>query len=211
MPPGPTWLFHFTHVDHLTSILAKGMVSDSEVGDRLAFEAGDPGIKARRRLRSVPVGPGGAVADYVPFYFAPRSPMLYVISQGNVPSYTGAQRDLIYLCTTLEQLMDLGVAVVASDRNAATEVASFAATPEEWTAEGFIDWPLMDATIWKNDAEHPDRMERRMAECLAYRSVPWRAVQVVGTYDQRQARDVAAMVQGNAHQPRVVVKPGWYY
>lgn len=211
MPPKPTWLYHFTHVDHLTSILTKGMVSDSEVGDMLAFEAGDPGIKARRRHRSVTAGPRGVVADYVPFYFAPRSPMLYVISQGSVPSYRGAQRDLIYLCTTLEQLMGLGVAVVASDRNASTEVAIFADTPEGWAAEGFIDWPLMDATIWKNVAEHPDRMERRMAECLAYRSVPWQAVQEVATYDQRQAGDVAAMMQGNVHQPRVVVRPGWYY
>jgi len=36
------------------------------------------------------------VADYVPFYYAPRSPMMSAISNGKVSVYTSNQ-DLIYL------------------------------------------------------------------------------------------------------------------
>jgi ssDNA thymidine ADP-ribosyltransferase, DarT len=37
----------------------------------------------------VPLAPYGCVADYVPCYFAPRSPMLYKLHKGGVPNYSG--------------------------------------------------------------------------------------------------------------------------
>ena len=49
--------------------------------DRLTTEVGQPDIKLKRRHRVVPIDPGGVVADYVPFYFAARSPMLGSIHQ----------------------------------------------------------------------------------------------------------------------------------
>ena len=36
-------------------------------------EVGHRGVKERRRTRAVDVGSGGVTADYVPFYYAPRS------------------------------------------------------------------------------------------------------------------------------------------
>ena len=87
--PVPTPLYHFTHVSHLASIVKDGLVSDTDAvrTGALIVEVGHAGIKERRRGRMVPIGPGGAVSDYVPFYFAPRSPMMYAIHRGNVPTY----------------------------------------------------------------------------------------------------------------------------
>lgn len=48
-------------------------------------------IQDRRAYRQVPFDPGGVLHDYVPFYFAPRSPMLYTISRGNVVGYEQGQ------------------------------------------------------------------------------------------------------------------------
>ena len=76
---------HFTHVDNLRQILADGVLySDVLVGSRLRTEVGDRQIKADRRRYPVTCEPGGYPADYVPFYFAPRSPMLYRIARGGV-------------------------------------------------------------------------------------------------------------------------------
>ncbi len=87
--PVPTPLYHFTHVSHLASIVKDGLLSDTDAvrTGALIVEVGHAGIKERRRGRMVPIGPGGAVSDYVPFYFAPRSPMMYAIHRGNVPTY----------------------------------------------------------------------------------------------------------------------------
>jgi ssDNA thymidine ADP-ribosyltransferase, DarT len=84
---------HFTHIDNLPQILTTGALSaDVNVGGRLVREVGDRTIKAARRCYVVPCGPGGHPADYVPFYFAPRSPMLYRIACGGVEHYQDGQR-----------------------------------------------------------------------------------------------------------------------
>ena len=66
----------------------------------LRVEAADLDIKAARKSVQVPLAPYGCVADYVPFYFAPRSPMLYKLHKGGVPNYTGGQDPLVYLVSS---------------------------------------------------------------------------------------------------------------
>lgn len=116
------------------------------------------------------------MADYVPFYFAPRSPMLFRVAKGGVATYDGDQSDLVYLYSTFERLEELAIPVVVSDRNAAARVAAFSDDQSEWRAPGFVDWDLMQAVWWNNTEEYPDRVERRMAECLVHGRVPWAAI-----------------------------------
>lgn len=209
-PPSQIKLFHFTHVDHVASIARTGLLSDGKEPD-LQHEAGDREIKARRRRQIIDASPGGVVADYVPFYFAPRSPMMYSISRGNVPTFTVHHHELVYLCTTMERLEELGLDIVVSDRNAAKAIALFSSERLEWSEHGFIDWPLMTAQMWNNDPQHPDRMERRMAECLVHDFLPWEAVLAVGVQNEAASDRVAAALDGISHQPPVRVRPDWYY
>ena len=80
-------IFHITHVDNLASIIEDGCLwSDRRLvsarGDRVVI--GLNNIK-KRRLDELPVHchHGTRVGDYVPFYFCPRSPMLYLIHKQN--------------------------------------------------------------------------------------------------------------------------------
>ncbi|MBN9375656.1 MAG: DUF4433 domain-containing protein [Cellulomonas sp.] len=212
-PPTPTWLYHFTHLDHLPSIVREGLIADTEVQARglVVREAGDREIKGRRRRRAVSVGPRGTVGDYVPFYFAPRSPMLYSISHGNVLTFQGRTSDLVYLGTTVELLEDFGADLVFTDRNAVLGYTEFTADRTVWTAGGFIDWGLMRETYWNNTAEYPDRKERRMAECLVHRGVPWNAILTVGVFDAQRKDLVEQVLVGAAHVPPVHVRRSWYF
>ena len=211
--PTPTPVFHFTRVEHRPTIIESGLHCDrrAQAEGVLAIEVGNTDVKALRSTRSVSLDPGGVVADYVPFYFAPRSPMLYVISRGGVPSYQDGQHRIIYLCSTLERLHDLGLDVVLSDRNAAMRVADFHRWADGEPEDGFIDWPLMKETIWSSDDEHPDRMERRMAECLVHGSVPWEALMFVGARDQTVADEVVSLVGTDESAPSVAVRRHWYF
>lgn len=74
----------------------------------LTVEAGDTSVKRLRKRREAPLQPGGVVADYVPFYFGYRSPMMFKIDRGGVPTYSGDCDDLVYLVTTVERLARLG-------------------------------------------------------------------------------------------------------
>jgi hypothetical protein len=146
--PVPTTVLHFTHVNHLASIVEHGLVADSaaHAAGLLEVEVGNIGIKQARYDRAVPVSPFGVVADYVPFYFAPRSPMMFAIEHGNVPTYAGGCDDLVYVVTTAERLVELGSFVLFTDRNAVLALTSFAATLEQ--AEESVDWPLMRERYW---------------------------------------------------------------
>jgi hypothetical protein len=79
-------IYHITHVDNLPSILAAGgLWSDAEMLARggPAAQIGMSGIKTRRLGLPLKCHPGDHVGDYVPFYFCPRSVMLYILHCAN--------------------------------------------------------------------------------------------------------------------------------
>jgi hypothetical protein len=123
MDSSDPWLLHFTPIDNLPGITERGLLADSEDRGQVR-ECGQPSIKERRRGRQVPTARGGVVADYVPFYFAPRSPMLRSILGGRVKEYRNDQTDLIYLVTRLSRVIEHDLAWVATDRNAVLDTRS---------------------------------------------------------------------------------------
>lgn len=209
--PVPTPVLHFTHVDHLPAVVEHGLLSDTVAQSRglLTNEVGNRGIKERRGARAVPIPPGGVVADYVPFYFAPRSPMMYSIYRGNVPEYVEGITPLIHLVTTVERLLELGCAVVTTDRNAVLGYAEFHQGLE--ALDGAIDWPLMRATMWNDTIDEPDRMERRMAECLVHGVVPWEAFTEIHVRTAERRSEVEELLGPGVTANLVRVTPDWYF
>ena len=203
-------LLHFTHVENLVGIAASGLVADQHKPAE-TVECADLGIKERRRTQPVPLMPGGMVADYAPFYFAPRSPMLYRIYKGGVATYTGRQMDLVYLVSRVSLVQKLGLEWVATDRNAALATAKY--TDQMDSLSSHIDWVTMNAQIWTNTPTDGSRRERRMAEFLVHRCLPWEGVLGLATQTASLAAKVGAILAltSSSHGPRAVVRPEWYF
>src|SRR5262249_40429592 len=148
--PRDRWILHFTHIDNLPMIVKCGrLVSDTVAQQGLMqAEVGDLDIKEARRRRVIPTDPGGTVGDYVPFYFAPRSPMMYRIAcdhrDGIGGRYPDGDRPLVYLAATVGAVIDAGLTWVATDGNAATATTEFSSDLDR--LDDMIDWPLMKAT-----------------------------------------------------------------
>lgn len=214
-------LFHFTHVDNLPAVLDAGaLLSDTVVvaNGLLATEAGDPRIKERRRKTSVTCSPGGVVADYVPFYFAARSPMMLLLKSGRVATFTGDHRDLVYMVSEVHRIVDARLPFVISDRNAAAGLADFsndvrvlgdlAAAPPQ---SEFVDWPVMNETWWYDTPEYPDRMERRMAEFLVHEKVALDLLLGVAVHSDAQKPRIARLFADAGRTTEVVARADWYY
>ncbi len=149
------------------------------------------------------------VADYVPFYLAARSPMLYVIHKGDVSTYEGGQDGLVYLVTDVDKIVEMDLPFVLTDYNAATTYARFSSRIED--LDDFIDWPLMETRYWNNTPPDPDRMQRRMAECLVHRRVPWDAfLELAARTDEDAARAQASLAKVSADLV-IRVRQDWYY
>jgi hypothetical protein len=201
-------IMHFTHIDNLAGIVAAGLLADGNTPP-LSVECADVEVKLRRRVRRVPIPPGGVVADYVPFYFAPRSPMLYRIFKGTVLGYQGSQNQLVYLGTRVSRIHASNLDWIATDRNAAVNTAEFTNDPGRLAEH--IDWTVMDAHQWANTPEDGSQMQRRMAEFLVHRYLPWDTVIGIVVHDEAMANRVADVIGRAAHQPRVTVVREWYF
>ena len=94
-----TDIYHITHIDNLASIVqAGGLWCDAECASHniSSVEIAYTDLKQRRNRTVVPEL-GGVLSDYVPFYFANRSPMLGAIHTGRVQGYAGGQQAIVYL------------------------------------------------------------------------------------------------------------------
>lgn len=205
-------VMHFTHIRNLPGILEAGCLrADSTVDRRseLIVEAADLSIKATRKTVRVPLEPYGCVADYVPFYFAPRSPMLYKLAKGSVPTYSDGQDSLVYLVSTVETIAQAGLRYLFSDGNCASAATRFA--DDLRLLDSMVDWELMDAQMWCSTADDPDRRRRRMAEFLVHDRVPVTLLVGIAVRAKGPLEQVNGILAAHGTSLRVLARPGWYF
>ncbi|MGW4535409.1 type II toxin-antitoxin system toxin DNA ADP-ribosyl transferase DarT [Nocardia sp. NPDC004340] len=209
--PHPTQVYHITRIEHVPSMIEHGILSDTLATAKglTNIQIGHQHIKEQRAARQVPAGPGGVVADYTPFYFAPRSPMLYAIHRNNVRSYTGGCDRIVYLVSTVQELRGRGLAVVGTDRHAVTRYTRF--TCDDGQLTDFVDWPLMRQTYWNDVPEDPDRSERRQAELLVHQQVPWASILGIATKTEAVHTEVEGIIAAGGAQTPARVIPQWYF
>ena len=213
-PPSRPQIYHITHIENLNPIATcTELWSDGECLRRGASHTrvGMSGIKAPRLYElDVDCHPGTKVGEYVPFYFCPRSIMLYLVYRGNHPelTYTGGQRPLVHLVADLREVVRLSEAQrvrwAFSDRNAGTRYTTFY---KDLTDLDRVDWDAVAA----RDFRDPFVKEGKQAEFLVYGALPWSLVRWIGTCDQTMAERAIQALQGAEHQPLVSVEAGWYY
>jgi len=115
-----TYLYHITDVSNIPSIVANGgLLSDCALAGVAHQVIGYPNIKERRMTQyRVPCCGNRFVGEFVPFYFCPRSPMLYTVNRGNTGRPPGCQTSIVHLVTTVRVAANQGRAFAISDGNA---------------------------------------------------------------------------------------------
>ncbi len=206
-----TDIYHITSINNLPSILQMGCIwCDSEIHQQsvqvtnIAYQ----NIKDRRSSWPVPLPPFGMVADYVPFYFAPRSPMLFTISKGNVVGYDDGQYTILHLVSSAEVVDQSGSNFVFTDGHAIVEISQFYSQLKDLN---LIDWEVMQSRYWHDTVKDGDRKRRRQAEFLVYKFFPFTLVHTIGVANRAIALQVTEILQGLSTRPNVVINPAWYY
>lgn len=204
-------IYHITALDNLDNIVAcSGLQSNKQLSKtnqaytNIAYDH----IQNRRASHIVEHGPGGTLHDYIPFYFAPRSPMLYAIYKGKVENYQDKQDRLIYLVSDTDSVRAYQLPFVFTDGHATVAYTRFF---DDTDYLGEIDWQIMKEKFWSNTAEDNDRKRRRSAEFLVYNFFPWQCVREIGVLDQRIRKAVWQVIEQQFHQPSVKSQPSWYY
>lgn len=207
----PIRLYRITHLENLPHILAQGGIwCGNEMAERrLPFVSiGDKDLTQKRAAKEVTVAAGGTLNDYVPFYFCPRSVMLYLIERRHPTTYGGGQEPIVHLVTDVDRVLASGTSCFFTNRHAFT---SYAHQLDDFSRLDELDWEVIHSREWSNTQEDPGRRERKMAEFLAYRFVPWSCIVGIGVYSERYRQDAVRLLEGADHLPKVRVVPKWYY
>ena len=214
MPKNPK-IYHITHVNNLEGILERGGL----LSDALMIQEGGPAqaigmskIK-RRRLEEIEVTchPGTKVGEYVPFYYCPRSVMLYILHRGNHQEvgYTGGQEPIIHLEADLnsavEWAKDSGTKWALSFSNAGAYVVEFGCDESDFHR---LDWSAIFAT----DFRESDVKERKQAEFLVHEFFPFESISRIGVYNNEiRNRVIEILCRYGLAGVEVQVIKGWYY
>lgn len=135
----PTPIYHFTHAKNLDEILNAGQLhckAKLPTGIQLV-NVSHQNLQEKRRNKPVGCYPGGILHDYVPFYFAPRSPMMYVISKGGVAGYNSNTTPLIYLVSSVERVQEARLDFAFTDGHPIMALSRFYNDPVDLSK---VDW-----------------------------------------------------------------------
>lgn len=164
----------------------------------------------QRRLTELTLNshPGLYVGQCVPFYFCPRSIMLYLIYQANHPEldYKGGQTPIVHLQADLH----------ASVRWASQQNLRWAFTLSNAGSRFFedrrdlaqlneLDWAAITTHQWQQCKEG------KQAEFLMEQKFPWHLIEQIGVCNRHYYQQVVNIVQKASHKPSVSIEPNWYY
>jgi hypothetical protein len=204
-------IYHITHVENLAAIVAEGgLWCDREAAVRGVMKVGiaHQHIKDRRAQRRVPIGPGGTLDDFVPFYFAPRSPMLYAIRGGYVQGYSDGQGSVIHLASSVGAISDADVPFVFTDGHAEVDLSDFFDDLDDLDK---IDWKIIKERYWADTDDDGDRKRRRQAEFLVHKFFDWHLVERIGVLDAEVCGRVKEILGDAIEKPLVTIERDWYY
>lgn len=169
----------------------------------------------QRRLNELTLSShsGLRVGQCTPFYFCPRSIMLYLIHVRNVElTYIGGQGPIIHL----EANLHLTVAwAQANNRRWALTLSNAGARYFEDRSDlanlHEVNWDAVQTNKWSGAGVSRSVKEGKQAEFLIETSFPWPLVERIGVQSPQIAPVVAAAMRGATHRPRVEFRPEWYY
>lgn len=212
VPSNPK-IYHIVHCDRLPSIISDGNLwCDAEVRQRSSHgtSIGMESIKQRRLKNPLTCHRNLRVGDCAPFYFCPRSVMLYVIhcSDHEGLAYRAGQEPIVHLVADLRETVDW----------AESEKLRWAFTLSNAGARYFedrcrlenlsdINWQAVRAEYWRD----PLVKEHKQAEFLVEHHVPWTLISHIGVMTVSVQRDVITKISCSDHRPSVRIQRNWYY
>jgi hypothetical protein len=212
VPANPK-IYHIVHLDRLPSIIENGALWCDGRVIRQGVEGTTIGMSniKRRRLEELTLDnshPDLYVGECVPFYFCPRSVMLYLIHvRSNELTYRGGQEPIVHLEADLHEAVEWAE---ERDRRWAFTLSNAGSYYFEDRCSlddlDDIDWNAVRARDWRGGLK-----EGKQAEFLVENSFPWSLVRRIGVHSQQMYRRVLNLLPDDGHRPTVEVMNDWYY
>lgn len=167
-------------------------------------------IKARRLTEnSLETHLGLMVGQCVPFYFCPRSVMLYLMYiRSQDLAYKGGQDPIVHLVADLKASVEWAEATGKRWAFTLSNAGSYYYEDRADLRElNQIDWSAVQTNRWSASGVK----ERKQAEFLIEDSFPWHLVEAIGVRTRGVGQQVHDILDGFEYRPSIQIKPDWYY
>lgn len=203
--------YRITHIQNLPLIIRTGLVCKRYAGASDNYiNIGNKEIIGVRVETPVKIEGYGSVGDYVPFYFTPRSMMLYNIVTGFrepvVPKLP--RQDILVIRCLISELSKLDQWFFTNGQ-----------ANDKATAGHFDDLKYLDEIDWeciqhsnftKNDGDY-DRPRRYQAEFLIHKFVPLGKIESLNVYNQPAADHVNKILNLAGIEMDVHITPNYFF
>lgn len=216
--PDPTLIFHFTAIGNLDNIFKSGYLKSNNLLKKeniVTTNISYSHIQERRDKKIIK--DNLTLHDYVPFMFAPRSPMMYTLSRGNVPEAQEKNiENYIYFVSSVQHIHNLGIEYAFTDMHS---TMAFTKTYHEIDSLEKIDWemffnePLIGgySKYFLNNNKYPKRCETREAEFLIKDKISINDNFSLVTKNDIIKEKVIELIKKYSININVEVESDWYY
>jgi len=146
--------------------------------------------------------------DYVPFYFTPRSIMLYNIATGFGGIVRREKEEIIIFVSSLYRLRENGIPFVFTNQHAYAVDTEFF---DDTTHLDQIDWKLLCDGDFKTDDESPGKPLRYQAEALIHHFMPLEALSGIACSGETVRRRLEFLIAERGLSINVRVAPKFYF
>ena len=208
--PAQPKIYHIVHVDKLASIAADGFLWSDVVLDGKAVPGtviGMNHIKERRKQNPLPSHPTLRVGECVPFYFGPRSVMLYMMNVKSAElAYKGGQGPIVHL------VADLNATVAWANANGKRWAFTLSNAGSHYFEDrtdlarlGDVNWEAVTTKYWSSCRD------AKQAEFLVEEQFPWHLIEEIAVCNPATGQQAAQTIAGATYRPSVQTRPAWYY
>jgi len=204
-------IYHILHYDKLSSVINDGFLwSDAIVSQNtpIGTTVGMNSIKQRRLTElTLDTHPALYVGQCVPFYFCPRSVMLYMMSVNSAElTYQGGQDSIIHF------EIDLDKAISWADANNkkwaftnSNAGSYYFEDTNDISNLSKLDWVTINNNFWMG------KQDTKQSEFLCEDSFPWELVERIGVNNMTVYQHVLNILNNSTHKPKLEIINSWYY
>ncbi len=200
-------LYRMTHIKNIPHILKHGITHISSASKNKNYVAiGDGSLISARNDFAMPNGKN--LGEYIPFYFGPRMPMLYVMQKGFNGVTPVSPADVVYCITSVQAIQATGLDYVFTNGHAVDGFSEFFYKKDIKNILNIIDAKAINSRYWKAENDL-DLKRRKEAEFLIEGDIPIAAIPSFAVYNQSAADQLKKMAgyQGQS----LIVSPNYYF
>lgn len=200
------YLFRMTHIENIPHILKYGITHpESEFANVEYIGIGDQSIIETRKDKVLI--DDKKIGDFIPFYFAKRTPMLLVVQTG----YNGVSKvhpsNIVYCVSSIQKIIDSGNDFVFTDGHAINGLSTVHRKEEIENLFEIIDEKAIKSNQW-SDENDLDLKRRKEAELLLIGDLGVDFIIGYAVYDEGAKN---RLIDFGVNEKKIIVKKDYYY